>query len=141
MIVTISVGSWNTTGTTLIGGTQLNNQWGLVFDSSDTLYIADRLNHRILKWTVNATNATTVAGQANCTSGTNMYYLNEPTCIQLDSSGNIYIADMKNNRVQFWAKGASYGTTVAGTGRKQIKFISIYLFKCSFEICLVEHMG
>ncbi|CAF1589547.1 unnamed protein product [Adineta ricciae] len=113
--VTISVGNWSSTGTVLVGATELNNQWGLIFDSSDTLYIADRLNHRILKLPMNATNATTLAGTYG-TSGSTASLLNEPTCVQLDSNGNMYIADRLNNRIQYWAKGASSGTTVAGAG-------------------------
>jgi DNA-binding beta-propeller fold protein YncE len=34
--------------------------------------------------------------------------------VALDSSGNLYIADNGNNRVQRWAPGATGGVTVAG---------------------------
>ncbi len=35
--------------------------------------------------------------------------------IAIDKSGNIYVADSKNNRVQKWAPSATEGTTVAGS--------------------------
>jgi hypothetical protein len=40
--------------------------------------------------------------------------LNKPTGIFVDSSGNVYVADTDNNRVQEWAPGATSGVTVAG---------------------------
>lgn len=124
------MGNWSTTGTSVLGagsgnGTnQLNNLWGLVFDSSDNLYIADRFNHRIQKLAPNASVATTVAGQATGVLGAANTHLNEPTNIQLDQNGNLYVVDMKNHRVQFWLKNATSGTTVAGvTGRTNTEFI------------------
>ena len=32
----------------------------------------------------------------------------------VDNSGNVYVADVYNNRVQKWAPGATSGITVAG---------------------------
>ena len=107
LVVTIAVGNWSTTGTSILGGVsgsganQLNNLWGLVFDSADNLYIADRFNHRIQKLAPNASVATTVAGQATGVLGAANTHLNEPTNIQLDQNGNLYVVDMKNHRVQY----------------------------------------
>ncbi|CAF0905321.1 unnamed protein product [Rotaria sordida] len=115
---------WNSTGITVAGisgvsgpaANQLNHPWGLGFDSSYALYIADRINNRVQKWDINASTGTTVAGQANATGGSTLYHLNQPTFIQFDSSDNIYVTDVGNHRVQFWHYGARSGSTICGTG-------------------------
>ena len=56
--------------------------------------------------------ATTVAGGINCNTGPSD--LNAPSDLFIDPSGNIYIADNGNNRIQKWTPGASEGITVAG---------------------------
>lgn len=33
----------------------------------------------------------------------------------IDSIGNLYIVDAGNHRIQFWVKGGSTGTMIAGT--------------------------
>ena len=119
---------WNSTGTTIAGvsavsGTaanRLNNPWGLAFDSAYALYIADRFNHRVQKWEANAIVGTTIAGRTNATAGSTLYDLNLPAFIQFDSSGNIYVTDVGNHRIQFWHYGALSGSTVAGTGKKKV---------------------
>ena len=57
-------------------------------------------------------NAITIAGGNG--AGTNPNQLNKPTCFFVDASGNMYIPDMNNNRIQKWAPGATSGITVAG---------------------------
>lgn len=58
----------------------------------------------------------TVAGGNGAGSGANQ--LNEPADVFIDISGNIFIADAANHRVQKWAPGATIGTTVAGGNGK-----------------------
>jgi gliding motility-associated-like protein len=55
---------------------------------------------------------TTVAGGLGSGSGNNQ--LNKPFSVFVDEYGNIFIADLGNNRIQKWAAGASSGVTVAG---------------------------
>lgn len=98
---------------------QLNMPWAVTLDSFGNLYIADCKNNRIRKVDSKGT-ITTVAGK-----GTEGYsgdggpateaQLNYPLGIALDSTGNLYIADYKNNRIR---KVDSEGTitTIAGTG-------------------------
>ncbi|CAF3632963.1 unnamed protein product [Rotaria socialis] len=122
-IVTPSL-RWNTTGITAAGvggspgnnSSQLNTPADVSVDFSNTLYIADYGNNRIQKWLSGASNGTTVAGQASGISGSNATDLQHPAGILVDSTGNIYIADTNNHRIQFWAKGALSGVTIAGTG-------------------------
>ncbi|UJR06790.1 hypothetical protein I4U23_011077 [Adineta vaga] len=115
---------WNTTGQTVAGiagnsGTASNklySPFSLAVDTSNTLFIADRYNNRIQKWFSNASNGTTLAGQFNGISGSGLNYLNQPGSVVIDSSGNMFIADIYNYRVLFWAQNGSSGTLVAGTG-------------------------
>lgn len=53
-----------------------------------------------------------VAGGSSDGSGSDQ--LSQPRGITIDASGNLYIADFGNHRIQKWAPGASAGETVAG---------------------------
>ena len=97
----------------------LKNPEGVFIDGAGNLYIADSGNNRIRKVDTSGT-ITTVAG--NGTAGfsgdggqaTNAQ-INKPNGVNLDASGNIYIADQDNFRIR---KVASDGTitTVGGNG-------------------------
>jgi len=54
----------------------------------------------------------TVAGDPAGSSGPYAYQLSNPTGIQFDQYGYIYILDTSNTRVQKWYPGAAYGITV-----------------------------
>ena len=98
------------------------------------IYIADLSNHRIRKVTVSTGIISTIAG-----TGTNSYSgdngaatsakLNYPCGVGLDTAGNVYIADSRNNRIRkvtistgiierLFNYMNTYGiiTTIAGTG-------------------------
>lgn len=115
---------WNATGITLFGtsgvagndSAHLEQPRDATFVYPNLLYIADSKNNRIQKYIVGDLVATTVAGQVNGVSGSLATYLDSPPCVRVDSTGEIYIADLDNNRVQFWSNGASSGETVAGNG-------------------------
>jgi len=64
-----------------------------------------------------ASTGTTVAGFSNGTSATSSSGFENPSDVVVDSNGNIYVADLYNSRVQFWSNGASYGITIAGSGK------------------------
>ena len=96
---------------------QLNNPYGLVLDGSGNLYIADTYNNCIRKVTAATGVISTIAG--NGTLGfsgdggaATTAELNYPYGIALDGSGNLYIADVYNNRIREVAGGII--TTVAG---------------------------
>jgi sugar lactone lactonase YvrE len=90
---------------------ELNYPAGMAFDADGNLYIADNGNNRIRKVDTSGL-ITTVAG-----NGTQGYSgdggpatgaeLNYPAGIALDASGNLYIADIKNNRIRKVAKVAA----------------------------------
>ncbi|CAF4279615.1 unnamed protein product, partial [Adineta steineri] len=83
------------------------------------LYIADCNNHRIQKWKLPKNGSTpltagiTVAGGNGAGSAANQ--LDSPYGVYVSKkTGTIYVADTNNHRIQRWAVGASYGTTLAG---------------------------
>src|SRR3984893_10596563 len=93
----------------------------LTFDSAGNLYIADNANNRIRKVAVGTGVITTYAG--NGTAGfagdggaATSAALNQPAGIVIDSAGNLYIADVSNNRIRKVAAGTGVITTYAGSG-------------------------
>ena len=113
---------WNSTGVTVAGvvgvvganASLLNMPYGLAFDSSNILHIADYQNNRIQKVISGSSMTVTVAGSSNGISGNAAHQFNLSTDILFDANDNLYITDRGNNRVQLWTKGATSGITVAG---------------------------
>jgi uncharacterized protein (TIGR03437 family) len=96
---------------------QLYHPVGVAVDSGGNLYVADYNNSRIRK--VSNGVITTVAGNGTVGySGDNgpatSAQLSSPQGVAVDSAGNLYIADVGNNRVRKVSNGVI--TTVAGTG-------------------------
>jgi len=109
---------------------ELNNPNGVAVDGYGNIYIADTSNYRIRKVTVSTGIITTVAGEGvtglgcifNNYNGDNQQatsaYLDNPTGVAVDTSGNIYIADTCNNRIRKVTASTGIITTVAGNGSK-----------------------
>jgi hypothetical protein len=95
---------------------QLNYPFDAILDYSNILYIADYRNYRVQKYPMGSSTGLTVAGQANATGGSSANQLKQPSRVLVESNGDIFVADSGNHRIQFWANGASSGTTIAGTG-------------------------
>jgi DNA-binding beta-propeller fold protein YncE len=115
---------WNPKGITIAGITsspgtasnRLNRPWDLALDWSNTLYITDRYNNRVQKYLYGSSNGTTIAGRSNGIAGLSSTALNNPSGISIDPSGNFYVGDMLNHRVEFFVKNNFSGVTIAGNG-------------------------
>ena len=94
---------------------------GVAVDSSGNIFIAEYSSHRIRKVTVSTGIITTVAGTGTASySGDNgpatSATLQNPHSIDIDSFGNLCIADRYNHRVRKLTVSTGVMTTVAGTG-------------------------
>ena len=112
-------------GSSLVGdgvsalNAQLSDAEGLASDSQGNVYIADPSNHRVRKvnaagiiQTVAGSGAPDFSGDGGPASASR---LNAPYGVAADRAGNLYIADLGNNRVRKVGPDGVI-TTVAGTG-------------------------
>ncbi len=113
-------------GSSLVGdggsalSAQLNDAEGLGLDRQGNVYIADPANHRIrvvnragIIQTLAGTGAPGFSGDGGPAA---QAQLNAPYSVAADSAGNLYIADLGNNRVRKVAPDGSI-STVAGSGQ------------------------
>jgi sugar lactone lactonase YvrE len=99
-----------------IGSTQLWNPYGFTLDSSsNSLIIVNYNAHNVVRWVLGATSWTLLAGSNSGISGNTALLMNNPLSVVLDSSGNMYVSDTTNHRIQMCLAGQSNATTIAGT--------------------------
>jgi sugar lactone lactonase YvrE len=94
---------------------QLSFPSGVAVDSAGNLYIADELNNRIRE--VSNGVITTVAGGGSLIGENGLAtsaQLNLPEDLAVDSVGNLYISELRSNRIRKVSNGVI--TTVAGNG-------------------------
>ncbi len=112
---------WSTTGKTVLGGKgygsgpdQLKYADGLFIEpKTQILYVADAANNRVQKVYPNGV-IKTAAGRPDGQGGSTSDTLTSPSGVFADENENVYVADLHNQRIQFWAKDAKSGSTVAG---------------------------
>jgi tripartite motif-containing protein 71 len=113
------VRTWGSFGS---GDGQLNNPAGVALDSSDNVYVADLSNHRIDEfsptgafvmtwgWGVDDGSSSFQTCTSGCQAGipgSGDGQLSSPRGIAFDSSGNAYVADTGNHRIQKFDSTAS----------------------------------
>ena len=101
---------------------QVDGPVGIDLDAEGNLFIADYNNHRIRRVDADTQVITTVAG-----TGTPSYngdgipavaaQLSFPFDVDVDGAGNVFVADLSNNRIRRIDAATQVITTVAGTGR------------------------
>lgn len=91
---------------------QLSHPCGLFVDKDKTIYIADRYNHRIVRWKCGDTEGQIVAGGNG--HGNKNDQLGLPTDMIVDSeSDSLIICDAENRRVVRWPRrGGKNGETI-----------------------------
>jgi len=95
----IGQSSFTTNTFTTTTSTALNSPYGLTFDSSGNLWVADLLNGRVLEYATPFSNgeaATLVIGEPNFTTANDQVSktgLNAPNALTFDSSGNLWVVD------------------------------------------------
>ncbi|CAF4899296.1 unnamed protein product, partial [Rotaria sp. Silwood2] len=101
---------WQQNGITVAGGNkqgnginQLSNPWGLYVDDDKIVYVADRLNHRIVEWKWAATSGQVVAGGNRQGSGAHQLY--NPLDVIVDKErDSLIICDYSNERMVRWPR-------------------------------------
>ena len=100
---------------------QLDHPYAVTLDKYGNIYIADQFSHRIRKITKSTGMITTVAGNGN--AGYNgdgipatSAELWLPSDVAVDTAGNMYIADVNNNRIRKVTAATGIISTIAGTG-------------------------
>ncbi|CAM2005762.1 NHL domain-containing protein [Acanthopleuribacter pedis] len=106
---------------------KLNRPAGFAVDSEGNLFFADKFNHQVYR--VDREGVITVAagnpdpdgdgvnegGYGGDNGPALQARLNLPTCVEVDRQGNLYIADLANNRIRKVDRTGRI-TTIAGTG-------------------------
>jgi sugar lactone lactonase YvrE len=100
---------------------QLHNPESVKVDSAGNIYFCDTINQRVRMISASTGIISTIAGTGTAGSsgsGTaaTSSELNFPVGLALDRTGNIYIADLNNNRIRRVAADTGFISTAAGNG-------------------------
>jgi sugar lactone lactonase YvrE len=80
---------------------QFNNPYGVAVDSSGNVYVADYFNNRIRKISGGVVSTLAGDGTQSYLDGTGTAArFNFPSGVAVDSSGNVYVADVGNHRIR-----------------------------------------
>jgi sugar lactone lactonase YvrE len=108
-----------TIGTTSVAGsdnTHFRNPGGAAFDAAGNLYVADSGNFRIQKCDVSSLPAytcSTFAGEAG-NSANDFSHFGNPSAVEVDSAGRVYVSDSVFNRLVVLDSGGKYLTAMGG---------------------------
>ncbi|HAO46196.1 MAG TPA: IPT/TIG domain-containing protein [Ferruginibacter sp.] len=95
---------------------QFNIPLGIVKDAAGNLFVCDRDNHRIRKITPAGVVTTFAGSSQGFTNGTGTAaQFNQPYCITMDGSGNLYVGDRMNHAIRKITP-AGVVSTLAGNG-------------------------
>src|SRR3989449_788659 len=96
----------------------------VALDSSGNIYVADSGNERIQKFSSSGQYMSTLGASGPYMSsgmssnyGSDNSHFNTPESVALDSSGNIYVADTYNHRIQKFSSSGTYISTLWASGK------------------------
>ena len=104
---------------------RLNGPNGVSIDpTTGKLFVADRANHRVLRWAsadamINGSAAEAVLGQPDfttATSGLSAVKMNNPIGVFVDGAGRLWVGDFSNNRVLRFDAASSKANGAAADG-------------------------
>ena len=120
------VEEFNNSGTYIsqIGGSgygngKLINPWGVAFDATGNIWVTDGLNNRVQQFTSGGSWMQTIPSSgcgnvspAGCTASATNGQFSSPKGVAFDSSGNVWVADSGNNRIEEFNSSGSYLTAI-----------------------------
>lgn len=105
-----------------------NSPVGLAVDQSTrAIYAVDPGNNRVQKFTTADSGASYSYSTKWGSSGSANGQFSSPTQIAVDASGNVYVSDAGNNRIQKFNSSGSYTTKWTGSGVIAVHGSSIYV--------------
>ena len=125
--------SWGSQGT---GAGQFDQPFALAVDGSGFVYVADRSNNRIQKFTATGAFVTTWG-----TPGSGPGQFQNPSGVAVDAAGNVYVSDTGNYRIQ---KFAGDGTFLRewgshGSGDGQFGYVAAVTCDPGGNVYVVDH--
>jgi sugar lactone lactonase YvrE len=101
------------------GQARLSSPEGIALDAAANLFIADRANHCVRRVDARTGTITTIigdgfAGDSGDGGRASAAQLREPVAVAVDAGGDVFIADLGNQRVRRVAKTTGLVSTVAG---------------------------
>ena len=131
----VGTGSCPSTATS----SSLCGPWGIAFDSSGNLWVADTYDWRVLEFPPPFTaGASVVLGQADFASsssqGATQTSVGQPQDLAFDASGNLWVADNYDNRILEFVPSSSSttsSTTTASTSASSTTLTTTTLVSCA----------
>ncbi|MDA4130404.1 MAG: NHL repeat-containing protein [Thaumarchaeota archaeon] len=117
--IVIGYADFFSTSSNLANASSLYDSFGIAFDSSGNLWVADNGYSRVLRFNTpfsNGESASLVLGQQNFTGNftvTTQSSIGHPGGITFDSSGNLWVSDRDNRRVLKFAPPFSTGESAS----------------------------
>ena len=93
--------------------------WGVAIDATGNIWVTDGLNNRVQEFSASGGWGQTIPGSgcgnvspAGCTASSSNGQLSSPKGVAFDSSGNVWVADSGNNRIEEFNSSGSYLTAI-----------------------------